>query len=395
LDNVIQAEEKLFDEFAEQLYNNRLLKYYEHKGVKKDSEKLKVEFLERFETYDEVKLILEITNRNKNREYKHIKEFRRKVVEGIERKKLACNFDDSRVEELVNCIVKDTEGNPLEQKYKLFYLYKLWSSAKKDKTLLDFIVEINTEFAKYKKNEKSKFVEIIDKRKKDLIAQLTVENNIKNTEYSGIKDFIRISQGNVRTFILILKKVIEFAKIKGEKPLEDSGFISLDSQFLALYETANWFYEDAELIGDEGRNVYEALKKLSNYLVLERFCDKPVETTISCFNIKSEELSNETLNCIEVMKMHSFLIEDESGRKEKNSGIPERKFQICKILAPKYNLPISKRGSLYLSKEIANAIFEKQGKKKFESLFKERKDELNAPEFTRTVNTNNNTNTLF
>ena len=297
---------------------------------------------------------------------------------------------------VINDIILDTNDNPLEQKYKIFFLYGLWYRAKKGDSFQKMVDLINYEYHRFKNRKPSKFDDIVEKRKRDLIAQLAKENNVKNTEYSGIGEFIRISEGNARSFILILKKAIEFAKIKGEKPLEEGGRISLDAQYLAVYDTARWFYEDAELIGESGKNVYSSLKRLTDFFILERFCDKPVETTISCFYLKTEELSDNSRLCIDIMKMHSILIEDTDGRVEKNSGRKERLFQINKMLAPLWNLPTVVRGSLSLGSDIAESIFNYEHSSKFEQLYKIRKSQLNAPDFVKSINGNGDaTNSLF
>jgi hypothetical protein len=296
------------------------------------------------------------------------------------------DLQESKVDEVVKAIETNTENNPLEQKYKLFFLYGLWYRSKKGDSFLKLVETVNFEYSLFKQNKPSKFDDIVDKRKKDLIAQLTKENNVKNTEYSGIGEFIRISEGNARCFILILKKAVEFSKIRGEKPLEDGGKISLDSQYLAVYETARWFYEDAELIGETGKNMYSSLKRLTDYFMLERFCDKPVETTLSCFYVKVDELSKKSLECIDTMKMHSILIEDTDGRIPKDSGRKERMFQINKVLAPLWNLPTVERGSLSLTREVVEIIFNSDYSSKFEQLYKIRKLQLNAPDFAKNGN---------
>lgn len=387
LDVLIRSNEELYKQFAEKLYINRLIKYYESKGLKVKPHEVNKGFCERFEPYDEKKILSEIANKNKKKEYKHLKELKKKLLVGI-KSGLALDLKDSNVDEVVNAITLNTDNNPLEQKYKLFFLYGLWYRAKKGEAFQKIIETVNSEFSLFKDNKPSKYDDIVDKRKKDLIAQLTKENNVKNTEYSGIGEFIRISEGNARCFILILKKAVEFAKIRGEKPLEEGGKISLDSQYLAVYETARWFYEDAELVGETGKNMYNSLKRLTDYFMLERFCDKPVETTLSCFYLKTDDLSKNSLACIETMKMHSVLIEDTDGRIPKDSGRKEKMFQINKVLAPLWNLPTVERGSLSLNSEVAELIFNPDHSTRFDQLYKIRKSQLNAPDFVRQSNGN-------
>lgn len=387
LDLFIRRDEELYKQFAEKLYINRLIKYYESKGLTVKPDEVKKGFCEKFEPYDEKKILKEIEDKNKKKEYKHLKELKTKLLEGI-KAGLALDLKESSVDAIVNAITLNTDNCPLEQKYKLFSLYGLWYRAKKGESFQKIIETVNSEFSLFKDNKPSQYDDIVDKRKKDLIAQLTKENNVKNTEYSGVGEFIRISQGNARCFILILKKAIELAKIRGERPLEEGGKISLDSQYLAVYETARWFYEDAELVGETGKNMYNSLKRLTDYFMLERFCDKPVETTLSCFYLKTDDLSSNSLLCIETMKRHAVLIEDGDGRIPKDSGRKEKMFQINKVLAPLWNLPTVERGSLSMNSEVAECIFNLDHSTKFDQLYKKRKLELNAPAFVKKSNGN-------
>lgn len=395
LDVIIRSNDDLYKQFAERLYTNRLLKYYESRGKKYMHNELNKSFCDRFEPYDESKIINEIINKNKNKEYKHLRDLREKLSLGIKSGQVSTFIKDSNIDEIIEGIILNTVNNPLEQKYKLFFFYKLWYNATKQDSFYGFLKTINVEFEKYKNGMESQFDEIVDKRKKDFIAQLTKENNVLNTEYSGINEFIRISQGNPRSFILILKKAVEFAKIRGEKPLEDVGRISLESQYLAVYDTARWFYEDVELIGETGKNMYNCLKRLTDYFIVERFCDKPVETTVSCFYLRRDELSPASIQIIDTMKMHSILIEDTDGRIEKNTGRKERLFQINKVLAPLWSLPTVVRGSMSLQRETAESIFNPELGRKFVQIYKLRKSQLNAPDFLKSTNYGEQTNTLF
>lgn len=393
LDVLIRSNEDIYKRFAEKLFQNRLIKYYESKGLRVEPEDISKKFKDRFEKSDEAKIIGEIAQKNRKKEYKHLKELRTKLSKAIKNRLALDITDENTIDEIVNAVILNTNDNPLDQKYKIFYLYKAWYNADKKDAFRGIVDLMNIEYSNYIENNKGSFKEIKEKRKKDFIAQLCKENNIKNAEYLGIDKFIELSQGNARTFILTLKKTIEFAKIRGEKPLEEGGSITLDSQYLAVYDTARWFYEDAEVIGKSGKQMYDSLKNLTDYFMIHRFCDKPTETTISCFYVKAEELSPNALDVIEIMKMHSVLIEDDDGRLEKNTGRKERLFQINKILAPLWNLPIVERGTLYLNKDIAEAIFNIDSQVNFDKLFEKRKCELNAPEFIK--NKNFDTLTLF
>ena len=396
LDVIIRSNEDIYVKFAEKLYTNRLLKYYQQKGLKINGEEMNKKFCDKFEQYSEDLFLKEIIEKNKKKykEFKHLRELRKKLSDAIKINRALEITDENEIDSIIKEIIHDTDDCPLEQKYKVFYLYQLWFQSNKKTTFKEILREISSEYSKYKSTKLGAFKDIKDKRKKDFLAQLSKENNIKNKEYSGIDKFIELSQGNPRTLILILKKTIEFSTIRGERPLEDGGAISLDSQYLAVYDTARWFYEDAEVIGESGKLMYSSLKNLADYFIIHRFCDKPTETTVSSFYIKSEEVTENALSTIEVMKIHSIVIEDESGRLEKNSGRKQRLFQLNKILAPLWNLPIVVRGQIYLNKESAEAIFDINYHKYFEKIFKERKGELNAPDFLK-ISFKDNSKNLF
>jgi len=381
LDTLIRDNENLYRDFAEKLFTDRLVKYYKNRGLIIPNDEINKQFHDKFEKYDENRILTEIKEKNSKKEYEHLREFRKKLTAAIKAGRALELHSIKEVDSIVDAISESTEDNPLLQKYKLFYFYKLWNKASSGDTIKKYLNEINKEFINFRRNKDSEFDEIKDKRKKDFIAQLAKENNIKNTEYSGIDRFIELSQGNVRHFILILKKAIEYSRIRGEKPLENGGRISLEAQYFAVYDTAKWFYEDIEVVGEQGKEMYSSLKNLTDYFIQERFCDKPVETTVSCFYVKVDELSSEASQCIELMKMHSVLIEDNEGRYDKNTGRKERLFQLNKILAPLWNLPTVVRGSLSLNKEIAEAIFNHDLNSTFQKLYKIRKNQLNAPEF--------------
>jgi hypothetical protein len=383
LDTIIRNNEDLYKEFAEKLFTDRLERYYSKRGLNIPSSEINKQFHEKFEKYDENRILNEIREKNIKKEYEHLREFRKKLSSAIKSKHALEVQNLNEIEAIIESITKNTKDNPLFQKYKLFYFYKLWNKAKQGDTIKKFLSEINREFLKFTQGKDSEFDEIKDKRKKDFIAQLTKENNVKNTEYSGIARFIELSQGNVRHFILILKRAIEYSRIRGERPLEVGGKIGLDAQYFAVYDTAKWFYDDIEVVGENGKEMYSSLKNLTDYFIQERFCDKPVETTVSCFYVKADELSEKASLCLELMAMHSVLIEDDEGRYDRNTGRKERLFQLNKILAPLWNLPTVVRGSISLNKEIAEAIFNYNYNTKFQKLYMIRKSQLNAPEFLK------------
>lgn len=328
-------------------------------------------------------MIKQITQKCKGGNFQHKKDLSKKLRKAID-SGLLTNLSIEEQSSFIESLFEDTKNNPLEQKFKLFFFYQLWNASKRNTAIKEILLKVNSEYAKHTNGEESEFDNIKEKFRRDFIAQLAYENDVKNACYSGLDEFIDLSWGNPRAFILILKKIIELAKLRGEKPLEDGSVITLETQYLAVYNTAKWFYEDAEVIGEEGKNLYKSLSSLTDILRLYRFSDKPTETSMSSFNVAIENLSEECKKSIQLATTHSFIIEIEEGRKGKNSsGRIQKLFQLNKILAPLWSLPTSRRGSLNLTEDLAETIFNPQYFLNFDKTYKEIRNRLNAPMFLK------------
>jgi len=396
VDDIFREDEKAYHAFAQELYARRLLKYYHPNQFLSSEPKKKKPWIEllknKFENaeHEFLSTLIQKKFKNKPDRYPHLKTLRERIRKGIS---LGYSLDitsESQIDEVIKNIQLGTNHHPLEQKYKIFYLYQLWSKSTENDTFIQLLTKVNDAFIKYKKNEsqspeKNKFNDIIEKRKKDLTAQLARENNLNNIEeYSGLSNFIDIAIGNPRAFVLLLKTAIEYATIKGENPLEEGGKVGLESQYLAVYHVARGFFSDGpELLGDAAKHLYNGTKNLGDYLDLLRFCDKPPETTLSCFELKLEQLSDAAQKCVEDMEIHGFIMRNKKGRKERNTGIVEVQFMLSRLLAPLWNLPIVKRGSIAIKYENADSIFDFEKIEIFKQFIGQRRIELNAPSFGR------------
>lgn len=370
--------------FLQNLCTRRLEKYYSKRNQEINSDELYKNFSEKFEVYNEEDLITYFTEKAKKEELKHITNLRKKNTK---------EYPIPNINEIIKLLINGEE-NPLLQKYKFFRFYFLWNKFKKHKgfNLLEIAKEVNTEYTLYKSGEKSYFDEIKDKRKKDLIAQLCLENNEinKNIEHSGLASLIERSHDNPRNLLMLLMKCIEYGKSKNENPL-NMGKISIDTQYQALYDTALWFYETIEIKGGEAKKLYDSLYFLSELLKIHRYCDKPSETSVYGFNVSQQNLTVNSIEQIDNLEKYSILIKDEKGRKEKNSSIKETRYNLNKILSPLWGLPIKKRGVLDLNGDIANLIFDYKNKNDFEYEFKIIRTKLTAP-FNQSKITNENPN---
>ncbi|KFC23655.1 ORC-CDC6 family AAA ATPase [Epilithonimonas lactis] len=363
LDEYYRKDEKTYKIFSKKLIEKRLRKYY-HNEID-DVEK---NFERKFEKYTEDSLIFKL--REKEKEYSHIQNLREVLKQNI-----------SNHELIIQNLLYQTNDNPLFQKYNILLFYKKWYKSKKNIDFVDISEKVKSSFIKYLEGTKSDHTNLVNKSKKDLISQLATENGLKNYEYVGLDNFIELSYGNTRSLILLLKNTIENSNIRGEKPLSENGRISLDAQYMAVYKVAEWYYNDAEIFGDNLKVFYKNIRRLSDYLKLYRITDNLTETSVLGFSYNKKEVSAEINDNIEVLRDYSILIESDNKRKGKNGlGIGEPQYHLNPIMSPLWNLPTSVRGTPTFSNETMKYIFdEKIKEEEYLKFYKARKTKLTAP----------------
>lgn len=399
LDDIFQLNEDIYKNFAKELYIKRLKKSFLNNLT---SDQIYEQFSSKFEKYSDDTLVIELSKRFCGKEYRHIGELRKKIKEGLDAKIILPNFD---IEIILESLIKGLDNNALQHKFKIYLLYREWSNwgtkfckikagQKKSIVELTEIVDfVNKQYLQFVSQEPSEFDNIKEKYKSEFLAQLAKENNIKNTCYSGVDDFINLSWGNPRVFLLILKLVLEKSELLGEKPLEEGSRISLEAQYQGVYETAKWFYQDVEIVGDKGKNLYRSLKSISSIFQLYRFSDKPTETSVCAFNFGIESISDDAKEYINTAKTHSLIIEVKD-RKQRNSGREELTYQMNKILTPLWNLPSSRRGVADFNSELIESIFNPEKFHTFESKYVEMKSRYTAPFLSKSKLQNKDLGTL-
>jgi hypothetical protein len=207
---------------------------------------------------------------------------------------------------------------------------------------------------------------------------LLFENNLKIFPYTGINSFIKISSENPRAFLVILKEIFERSKLNQEYPFEKNRTISIESQSLGIYYASKWFYEDTEAYGEDGKKLYKCIYNLATLLQGIRFADKPSETSPSSFSYKPDKASSEADKFIHLSETYRILI-PVSGRRDKNSERIEMSYQINRMVAPYFNLPISRRGIVPLNESFIEAIFNPNKHGDFQNLFNDFINKMNAP----------------
>lgn len=403
LDDYIRKN-KNYKEFSKQLVVKRLEKYYSDRQ-KIDSKLILENFTSKFIVYDEKMIIKDLNEKVRDKEYAHVRDLKDslKKEKDVIKNQLSIKENDpdfndkvnDYIENIITNLVLETVDNPIIQKYNFFYFYKLWFQNRNDKKInfLQLSKKVNKNCIDYINGRDSYLKTINEKWKKDLISQLLTENRLKNFEYIGFDSFIELSNGNVRSLILLLKNTIENSSIRGEKPLEDNGCISIDSQYLSAYRVAEWYYNDAEIFGDEAKKLYSSIKKLTDYLKLYRTSNNLPETNVLGFYYREKDVSVEVSECIKLLQEYSFLIKSDNGRKEKSGiGIEESKYYLNPVMSPLWNLPMVVRGTPLFTNDLMKVIFDLRFNDLFDKNYRDRKSELNAPFIS---NDNNNSLTIF
>jgi hypothetical protein len=367
LDDIMRENENRYQEFAINLCAKRLRTEFDF-NFPNDSNKIKKAIDEYFDDFDERIIFADL---NKKRELPHQKLFRYKLKDAIDKKQLIGK--NSEVDAIFELYIRDE--NPLFEKYRILYFYKQW---KKTNNIDEILYSLYTENDNFKNKRASKFDNYEEKYKLDFLAQLLFENNLKIFPYTGLDEFIKISCFNPRAFLVILKEIFERAKLNQQNPFIEKKGIKAKTQSLGIYHASKWFYEDVEAHGEDGKCLYRCLNNLAVLFQGIRFSDKPSETSPSTFSYKPEKTSVEAAKFINLSKMHRVLMPVD-GRHDKNSERVEDAFQINRMLAPYFNLPISRRGIVPLNESLIETIFNPSKHSQFQTLFNEIISRMNAP----------------
>lgn len=385
LDEKMQEDEKAYQEFAKQLLVKRLKEFLPNEF---NDEQIIENFSKKLEKFQEDEFLAAFSERVKNKEYKHIKDLRTKLNRGI---KLKVIDDSLTVDAIISSLLDGITDKPLEQKFKIYLFYREWANLGSKRSKIcetsthnakaNILVNyVNDEYSKYLKKISSEFDNIREKYRSDLLSQLYQENNLKNYIITGLDSFITLSYGNPRIFLIILKLLFEKSTLSGENPLERNTIISLKSQYSSVIEASKWFYQNIDINGVDGINLYKSLTHLIDIIKLYRFSDKITETSICSFSFGEDDISEEVQRSIKLFSEHDIIIRS-SERKNRNTGRAESSYQIHKILSPLWNIPFAKRGVADFSSEVMEAIFNPERFSTFSKVYSKLKSRYSAPLF--------------
>jgi hypothetical protein len=272
---------------------------------------------------------------------------------------------------------------PLLEKANLHRFYKAWGSGR---DLGQASREIAADCAASIQNGKphGKLKTTLSHFQGDLLAQLYADMG-QRPLYLGVDTFIEMSRGLPRNLLVVLKHVVQWAVFNGESPFRGEP-ISRKSQQKGVREAASWFFRDAEVLGEDASNVQDAVQQLANLFRGVRYSDKPAECSLSTFSTNLTTITPRSREIIDLAENWSLLLRVRGGQRERNTRRVDAKYQLNSMLAPIWDLPISRRGALSLSTEEANAIFDPEYQRDFETLLKRRIARMTAPAFDSLAN---------
>ena len=264
---------------------------------------------------------------------------------------------------------------PLLEKVNILLLYRDWSAGHSLLTSSVSIRDTCRRFIETDRAERSYWT-VLGHYGSDLLAQLVRECGDKQ-HYLGFDTFVNVSDGLPRNLLVILKNIFQWAVFNGEHPFRDQP-ISWSAQREGLREASEWFFRDARAPGGDGNAIRDSIERLATLFRELRFSDKPSECSLTTFSGDLTRASDRARRIIELARQWSLLIYvgEQSNR---NSQRKDPKYQLNRMLAPRYDLPIARRGVIDLSPMEIDAIFAPTGEGQFQEILKKRRDRTTAP----------------
>lgn len=210
----------------------------------------------------------------------------------------------------------------------------------------------------------------------DILAQLHRDHQ-RRVPYAGFKTIVGLSQGITRNLLVDLKHIFRRSRFAGEDPFA-GGIISIQSQSDGVRDGASWFWEDAQPPSG-ALKVRDSVESVAVLFRTVRYSDSPSECDLCAFSVPLETLTDDSRRTLEVAENWSYLIKIKEGRRNKNNDRVDALYQLGPMLAPRWEVSEHRRGSMELSTELANAMFDPARRAFLPALMKKRVSRLFTP----------------
>ena len=285
----------------------------------------------------------------------------------------AKHLDSASVDRIVDALSCPTY--PLIEKLNIYLFYQDWyrkknlqASAKSIQShCVDFLAD---------SSGSARHREAWGHFKGDLLAQLLRENRRKHT-YLGFETFVGMSSGLPRNLLNILKHIFKWANFNNEDIFRQP--ISVESQVQGVRQAAEWFFSDASTKGPQAPVIQRSIERLAQLFREIRFSNKPAECSPCTFGYERESISHQAAENIKLAEQYSLLIEIPRGHFDKNTMRVDAKYQLNPMLAPLWDLPTGRRGTVSLRPKDIEAIFTDDSEGAFDALVKEYSRRMNVP----------------
>lgn len=246
--------------------------------------------------------------------------------------------------------------------------------------LLEIAHDVNNELKKLDSQQRNKISDKIGYYKNNYIASALRSKNQNNfAQYLGLNNILELTKGFPRHILTVLRHIYKLEVFDGRTPFHDGSVISLNSQKLALKESADWFHGDCVSEGAKGNDVAILLDRLCEVLRIEYYADKPVECSASSFTFKKSALSKDMVDILEWAEKIRVIILADQPRQDKNSQQLIDKYHINGLLCPRWGLPIDRRGAISFNSSDAEIIFNTQKDTEYKEYIKCFKSSRYAP----------------
>ncbi len=324
----------------------------------------------------------ELVSKYKPKERPYIRRLEKQLKEAAISGTVCGVKENEDIKKILNSVL--CEDYPILEKLNIFMLYQKWS---KNNNLVNSCSEIEKSCSQFilAKSEEAEYSQLYKHWHKDLLAQLYRDCD-RRMQYSGIETIIDMSHGLPRNLLIILKCIYKWSIFNGEKPFTKDQ-ISIKSQMQGIKEASEWFFQDARSVGESGSVLSDSISRLAQLFRECRFSDKPSEVSLNSFSTDLTKVSKKAQITLDLAVKWSLLVLIPGGQKDKNSKRLDQKYQLNRMLSPRWDLPIARRGVISLNANEVNAIFDDEHSNEFEEILKVRIDRMSAPFGVKQLNT--------
>ena len=218
----------------------------------------------------------------------------------------------------------------------------------------------------------------LEKYKQDLVDTLAREGRVE-IPYNGLSKLIELSCGTPRTILCLLKAAFNNQYYNTRKvPFEEGRKLTVKSQRIAIESTYDWFFEENRIPSMAQARATDAIMRLGDYLRKARFADLPPQCSINIFTLNAGQLSPNARMVFEALLSYSYIVQTDE-RRQINSDNKTHVYQLNKILYPKYELALSKRGAINFNPEDAECIFNLEMKADYDAFVDRKMKGYNFP----------------